>query len=78
MAAPDHPFTPDLFERMDESDDRLFYYLAWPTAILLILLVANLRDSRTGRAWFAIRSSEVAASPLIRSPLMAPARPAIA
>ena len=28
MTAPaDHPFTPDLFERMDESDDALFYEL---------------------------------------------------
>ena len=43
------------------SDDRLFFYLAWITVGLVILLVANLRDSRTGRAWFAIRGSEVAA-----------------
>ncbi len=48
----------------DFSDDRLFYYLAWSTTILVILLVANLRDSKTGRAWFAIRSSEVAAKTL--------------
>jgi len=48
----------------DFSDERVFYYLAWPTAILLIVMVANLRDSKTGRAWFAIRSSEVAARTL--------------
>lgn len=48
----------------DFSEDKLFYYLAWPTAILVILLVANLRDSKTGRAWFAIRGSEVAAKTL--------------
>lgn len=48
----------------DFSEDRLFFYLAWPTTILILLLVANLRDSKTGRAWFAIRSSEVAAQTL--------------
>ncbi|MFY9586437.1 MAG: branched-chain amino acid ABC transporter ATP-binding protein/permease [Actinomycetota bacterium] len=48
----------------DFSDERVLYYLVWPTAILLILMVANLRDSKTGRAWFAIRSSEVAAKTL--------------
>jgi ABC-type branched-subunit amino acid transport system ATPase component/ABC-type branched-subunit amino acid transport system permease subunit len=46
------------------ADDRMMYYLAWTTAILLILMVANLRDSKVGRAWFAIRSSEVAAKTL--------------
>jgi branched-chain amino acid transport system permease protein len=46
------------------ADDRLMFYLAWATAALLILMVANLRDSKVGRAWFAIRSSEVAARTL--------------
>jgi len=48
----------------DFSDPRVLYYLVWPTTILIILMVANLRDSKTGRAWFAIRSSEVAAKTL--------------
>ena len=48
----------------DFSDDRLMFYLAWSTAIVLILMTANLRDSKVGRAWFAIRSSEVAAKTL--------------
>jgi ABC-type branched-subunit amino acid transport system ATPase component/ABC-type branched-subunit amino acid transport system permease subunit len=48
----------------DFSDAKLLYFLVWPTAILIILMVANLRDSKTGRAWFAIRSSEVAAKTL--------------
>lgn len=52
------------FDTFDFSDDRLMYYLAWTTAIVLILMVANLRDSKIGRAWFAIRSSEVAAKTL--------------
>jgi ABC-type branched-subunit amino acid transport system ATPase component/ABC-type branched-subunit amino acid transport system permease subunit len=48
----------------DFSDVKLLYFLVWPTTILIILMVANLRDSKTGRAWFAIRSSEVAAKTL--------------
>jgi sulfate-transporting ATPase len=48
----------------DFCDDRKMFYLAWTTAIVLILMVANLRDSKIGRAWFAIRSSEVAAKTL--------------
>ena len=48
----------------DFCDDRLMFYLAWATAIVIILMVANVRDSKTGRAWFAIRSSEVAAKTL--------------
>ena len=48
----------------DFTNDRIFYYIAWATAILLIMMAANLRDSKTGRAWFAIRSSEVAAKTL--------------
>ncbi|HEX9696450.1 MAG TPA: branched-chain amino acid ABC transporter ATP-binding protein/permease [Actinomycetota bacterium] len=43
------------------ADERLFSYFAWGIAVLLILLVANMRDSKTGRAWFAIRGSEIAA-----------------
>jgi branched-chain amino acid transport system permease protein len=49
------------FGSYDLSNERLLYYVAWTVAALLILLVANLRDSRTGRAWFAIRGSEIAA-----------------
>jgi len=48
----------------DFQNDRVFYYLAWAAAIVLIMMAANLRDSKTGRAWFAIRSSEVAAKTL--------------
>ncbi|MCA1832053.1 MAG: ATP-binding cassette domain-containing protein [Actinomycetota bacterium] len=46
------------------TNDRLMYYVAWLLTGTIILLVANLRDSRTGRAWFAIRGSEVAAKTL--------------
>lgn len=43
------------------ASERLMYYAAWTITILVIMLVSNLRDSRTGRAWFAVRGSEVAA-----------------
>ena len=65
-----HPFSggfngigiePLRMDTYDFSNDRLFFYLAWMTAAVLFLLAANLRDSRTGRAWLAIRGSEVAA-----------------
>ncbi len=48
----------------DFCDDRMMFYLAWSAAIVIILMTANLRDSKVGRAWFAIRSSEVAAKTL--------------
>ncbi len=46
------------------TNDRLMYYAAWTLTALVIFLVANIRDSKTGRAWFAIRGSEVAAKTL--------------
>jgi ABC-type branched-subunit amino acid transport system ATPase component/ABC-type branched-subunit amino acid transport system permease subunit len=46
------------------SDQRVFYYFAWMTVLILAVLAANLRDSKVGRAWFAIRGSETAARTL--------------
>jgi ABC-type branched-subunit amino acid transport system ATPase component/ABC-type branched-subunit amino acid transport system permease subunit len=43
------------------DDSRMLYYIAFALVALVVLLVANLRDSKTGRAWFAIRGSEIAA-----------------
>jgi ABC-type branched-subunit amino acid transport system ATPase component/ABC-type branched-subunit amino acid transport system permease subunit len=43
------------------DDSRMLYYLAFALVALVVLLIANLRDSKTGRAWFAIRGSEIAA-----------------
>ena len=49
----------------DFSDSRLaFYYAAWGTAVVVLYALSNLRDSKTGRAFFAIRGSEVAAASL--------------
>jgi ABC-type branched-subunit amino acid transport system ATPase component/ABC-type branched-subunit amino acid transport system permease subunit len=46
------------------SDRKVYYYAAWATVALAIYLMANLRDSKTGRAFFAVRGSEVAAASL--------------
>jgi ABC-type branched-subunit amino acid transport system ATPase component/ABC-type branched-subunit amino acid transport system permease subunit len=48
----------------DLSDAHVFYYVALAVALLVLYAVANLRDSRTGRAFAAVRGSEVAAASL--------------
>jgi ABC-type branched-subunit amino acid transport system ATPase component/ABC-type branched-subunit amino acid transport system permease subunit len=48
----------------DWSDRKVYYYAAWATVALAIYLMANLRDSKTGRSFFAVRGSEVAAASL--------------
>jgi ABC-type branched-subunit amino acid transport system ATPase component/ABC-type branched-subunit amino acid transport system permease subunit len=46
------------------ADRKVFYYAAWATVAIAIYLMANLRDSKSGRAFFAVRGSEVAAASL--------------
>lgn len=48
----------------DFSDRRAFYYVALAVAATALWTLANLRDSRTGRAFFAVRGSEIAAASL--------------
>ncbi|HXA28689.1 MAG TPA: branched-chain amino acid ABC transporter ATP-binding protein/permease [Candidatus Angelobacter sp.] len=48
----------------DLADAHAFYYVAIVVAALALYIVANLRDSRIGRAFAAIRGSEVAAASL--------------
>lgn len=55
---------PGTFPYFDFSSRRAFFYLAWAVVLAAALLVANLRDSKTGRAFFAVRGSEVAAASL--------------
>src|SRR5262249_35876565 len=38
-----------------------FYYLIWAVALLALMLIGRLKQSRIGRAWLAIREDEVAA-----------------
>ncbi|HWL34940.1 MAG TPA: branched-chain amino acid ABC transporter permease/ATP-binding protein [Frankiaceae bacterium] len=55
---------PDVFPFFDLSDRRTFYYVALAVAATVLFALANLRDSKTGRAFFAIRGSETAAASL--------------
>ena len=48
----------------DLTDAHIFYYVALAVAGAAFYAVANLRDSRVGRAFVAIRGSEVAAASL--------------
>jgi branched-chain amino acid transport system ATP-binding protein len=48
----------------DLGDAHVFYYVALVVAAFALYAVANLRDSRVGRAFAAIRGSEVAAASL--------------
>ena len=44
------------------DDRKVFYYAAWAAVVLAAYLMSNLRDSKTGRSFFAVRGSEVAAA----------------
>ena len=55
---------PDTIPYFPWDDRKVFYYAAWSTVVLAIYLMANLRDSKTGRSFFAVRGSEVAAASL--------------
>jgi branched-chain amino acid transport system permease protein len=44
------------------NSDARFYYLAWPVALLVMLLSWNIVNSRVGRALRAIHDSELAAA----------------
>jgi branched-chain amino acid transport system ATP-binding protein len=48
----------------DLADAHVFYFVALAVAALSLYAVANLRDSRVGRAFAAVRGSEVAAASL--------------
>jgi ABC-type branched-subunit amino acid transport system ATPase component/ABC-type branched-subunit amino acid transport system permease subunit len=48
----------------DFSDRRTFFLVAAATAALVVFGAANIRDSKTGRAFFALRGSEMAAASL--------------
>ena len=56
-----HPGTIPFF---DLGDGHVFYYVALAVAALAVYSLANVRESRVGRAWAAIRGSEVAAASL--------------
>jgi branched-chain amino acid transport system permease protein len=55
---------PDAIPRFDLSDRRALYYVVLAVAAAALYIAANLRDSKTGRALFAVRGSEMAAASL--------------
>ena len=52
------------FPYFDLTERRTFYFVVLSVAASVIFGLANLRDSKTGRAFFAIRGSETAAASL--------------
>jgi len=52
------------FPSFDFTNRRTFYYVALATLVAVTVAVAILRRSKTGRAFFAVRGSEVAAASL--------------
>jgi ABC-type branched-subunit amino acid transport system ATPase component/branched-subunit amino acid ABC-type transport system permease component len=59
------PFgTKGTFPYFDLTDRKAFYFLVVAIAATLLFCLLNLRDSKTGRAFFAIRGSEAAAASL--------------
>ncbi|HEV7680209.1 MAG TPA: branched-chain amino acid ABC transporter ATP-binding protein/permease [Candidatus Dormibacteraeota bacterium] len=55
---------PGTIPYFDLADAHVFYYVAVAVAAISLYGVANLRDSRVGRAFAAVRGSEVAAASL--------------
>jgi ABC-type branched-subunit amino acid transport system ATPase component/branched-subunit amino acid ABC-type transport system permease component len=52
------------FPSFDFTDPRMLFYAAWALVGLGLIAAANLRDSKTGRAFFAVQGSEMAAASL--------------
>ena len=55
---------PGSLPHFDLSDRRTFFLIAAATAAMVVFAAANLRESKTGRAFFALRGSEMAAASL--------------
>ncbi|MDQ3757844.1 MAG: branched-chain amino acid ABC transporter permease, partial [Actinomycetota bacterium] len=55
---------PGTFPSFDFTSRRTFYIVAWAVVFAAVHIAANLRDSKTGRAFFAVRGSEMAAASL--------------
>ena len=56
--------TPGTMPYFDLAERRTFYFVALAVAASVLFALANVRDSKTGRAFFAIRGSETAAASL--------------
>ena len=55
---------PDTLTYFDISDPKIFYLVVIAALVACWFALANLRDSKTGRAFFAVRGSELAAASL--------------
>lgn len=55
---------PDTIPYFNWGSREVYFYAAWATVVLAIFLASNIRDSKTGRSFFAVRGSEVAAASL--------------
>ncbi len=49
---------------IDLTDRKVMFYISWAVVALVVFIAANLRDTKTGRAFFAVKGSEMAASSL--------------
>ncbi|HLG01940.1 MAG TPA: branched-chain amino acid ABC transporter ATP-binding protein/permease, partial [Acidimicrobiia bacterium] len=49
---------------IDLTSRRVFFYLGWAAVLIVVYVAANIRDTKVGRAFFAVRGSEVAAASL--------------
>ncbi|HWL65231.1 MAG TPA: branched-chain amino acid ABC transporter permease/ATP-binding protein [Actinomycetota bacterium] len=56
--------TPGAFISFDFTNRKTLYFVFVAILALVAVLLANLRDTKTGRAFFAVRGSEIAASSL--------------
>jgi sulfate-transporting ATPase len=59
-----HIGNPHEFPSFDFTSRRTLYFVMVVILLLVVLGMANIRDTRTGRAFFAIRGSELAAASL--------------
>lgn len=55
---------PGAIPAFDLTDRRVFWFVALAAALIALAAAANLRDSKIGRALFAVRGSEMAAASL--------------
>ena len=56
--------TPGAIPSFDLTSRRVLYYIFLAVIVAVLIGAANLRDTRTGRAFFAVRGSEMAAASL--------------
>jgi len=52
------------FPSIDLTQRNVIFYVSWALVGLAVFVAANLRDTKTGRAFFAVKGSEMAASSL--------------